>query len=70
MQSGPYRLIRHPGYLGTLLFWIGLPLALANWIALLLVMLLMVVAYGLTGGGCPGTRLWPGGGRLPSRVRM
>src|SRR5258708_1479204 len=27
VQSGPYHLIRHPGYLGTILIWIGAGLA-------------------------------------------
>lgn len=30
VRSGPYRLIRHPGYLGALLVWIGFGLALAS----------------------------------------
>ncbi len=31
VQSGPYRLIRHPAYSGTLLVLLGIGLALANW---------------------------------------
>jgi protein-S-isoprenylcysteine O-methyltransferase Ste14 len=27
IDSGPYRLVRHPGYLGSLLTWIGFALA-------------------------------------------
>jgi len=46
VQDGPYRWIRHPGYLGSVLVWIGLPLSLANWIAAMAVVLLMGVAYG------------------------
>lgn len=46
VQSGPYRVIRHPGYLGTLLVWIGLPTSQANWIAICLVILFMGIAYG------------------------
>lgn len=30
VQEGPYRLVRHPGYLGTLLVWLGAAVALAN----------------------------------------
>jgi protein-S-isoprenylcysteine O-methyltransferase Ste14 len=45
VDTGPYRVIRHPGYLGTLLTWIGLPLALSNWVSALLVTLLMAAAY-------------------------
>lgn len=29
VQAGPYRLLRHPGYLGSLLIWIGASLTLA-----------------------------------------
>jgi protein-S-isoprenylcysteine O-methyltransferase Ste14 len=45
VQAGPYHIIRHPGYLGTLLVWIGLPTSQANWIAACLVVLFMGVAY-------------------------
>jgi protein-S-isoprenylcysteine O-methyltransferase Ste14 len=34
VQEGPYRLIRHPGYGGSLLVWAGYSLGLGNWIAL------------------------------------
>jgi protein-S-isoprenylcysteine O-methyltransferase Ste14 len=46
VQAGPYRILRHPGYLGTLLVWIGLPATQANWIALCALALLMGIAYG------------------------
>ncbi len=45
VDGGPYRLVRHPGYLGTLLTWIGLPLTLANWLCALIVGMMMAVAY-------------------------
>ena len=45
VASGPYRLLRHPGYGGLLLAWVGAGLATANWAAALAVALLMVVAY-------------------------
>ncbi len=34
-QRGPYRLVRHPGYLGNLLGCIGQPLLLGSWWALI-----------------------------------
>jgi protein-S-isoprenylcysteine O-methyltransferase Ste14 len=34
VQSGPYRLIRHPAYSGTFLTMLGVGLALANWAGL------------------------------------
>jgi protein-S-isoprenylcysteine O-methyltransferase len=45
VQSGPYRFIRHPGYLGGILMWSGAGLAAGNWIVLLLVLLCMGLAY-------------------------
>jgi protein-S-isoprenylcysteine O-methyltransferase len=45
LVSGPYRLLRHPGYGGLLLAWLGAGLATANWAVALAVTLLMVVAY-------------------------
>ncbi len=45
ITKGPYRVIRHPGYLGTLLVMIGLSVAEANWIAVVVVASLMLVAY-------------------------
>jgi protein-S-isoprenylcysteine O-methyltransferase Ste14 len=30
VQDGPYRLVRHPGYLGVLVLWLGAGLASAN----------------------------------------
>jgi protein-S-isoprenylcysteine O-methyltransferase len=34
VQGGPYRLIRHPSYSGSLLVWAGYSLGLGSWIAL------------------------------------
>jgi protein-S-isoprenylcysteine O-methyltransferase len=42
---GPYRLIRHPGYLGTLLVWIGGGMATANWIVAMAIALGLGRAY-------------------------
>ncbi len=46
VTQGPYRILRHPGYLGTMLVWIGSGLSLGNWIAALLIALLMLAVYG------------------------
>ncbi len=45
VQEGPYRLIRHPGYTGSLLVWIGAGLAVTNWLVFALVALICVTAY-------------------------
>lgn len=42
--AGPYRWVRHPGYFGGWLMFVGLALALANWIALLVLAVLTVPA--------------------------
>jgi protein-S-isoprenylcysteine O-methyltransferase len=38
VRDGPYRLIRHPAYSGTLLTLLGIGLSLGNWLALLAVL--------------------------------
>ncbi len=45
VQQGPYKLIRHPGYLGSILMWLGAALATANWIALLIAFVVLSYAY-------------------------
>ncbi|HXF06525.1 MAG TPA: isoprenylcysteine carboxylmethyltransferase family protein [Blastocatellia bacterium] len=35
VEEGPYRLIRHPGYLGALLIYLGLPLSVGHFWAIL-----------------------------------
>jgi protein-S-isoprenylcysteine O-methyltransferase Ste14 len=35
ITSGPYRVVRHPGYIGAIAIFVGMPLALASWWALL-----------------------------------
>jgi protein-S-isoprenylcysteine O-methyltransferase Ste14 len=45
LASGPYCLLRHPGYAGLLLAWVGAGLATANWAVMVAIALLMVVAY-------------------------
>ncbi len=45
VQSGPYRLVRHPGYVAALLVWIGFGLTLANWALTLVTGAAMLVGY-------------------------
>jgi protein-S-isoprenylcysteine O-methyltransferase Ste14 len=35
ITSGPYRFVRHPGYIAAIAMFVGIPLALASWWALL-----------------------------------
>ena len=39
VERGPFRVVRHPSYTGLLVAFLGFALSLANWIALLIVML-------------------------------
>ncbi len=45
VQDGPYRLIRHPGYLGSILMWAGVAAATANWIVFLIILAMMLAVY-------------------------
>lgn len=45
VETGLYRFIRHPGYFGQLLVFLGIGLALANWISLLGLTLPIGVAF-------------------------
>lgn len=46
VRTGPYRLIRHPGYAGSLLVWIGYAVGTGSWAAALVVAALLFAAYG------------------------
>lgn len=45
VRDGPYRLIRHPGYLGSILMWVGAGLAASNWLAVGLAIVVMLSVY-------------------------
>jgi protein-S-isoprenylcysteine O-methyltransferase len=45
VREGPYRVLRHPGYLGSVLMWTGAGLATSNWLALVLIVSVMLAAY-------------------------
>jgi protein-S-isoprenylcysteine O-methyltransferase Ste14 len=42
---GPYRVVRHPGYLGNLLLWTGVTLGSGNLIAAITIAVAMLAAY-------------------------
>jgi protein-S-isoprenylcysteine O-methyltransferase Ste14 len=46
ISQGPYRVIRHPGYLGTIFVWVGFALAIGNWIATIILAILLFGVYG------------------------
>jgi len=43
--AGPYKIVRHPGYFGGWLAFVGLGLALGNWIAPILLTAFTVPAF-------------------------
>jgi protein-S-isoprenylcysteine O-methyltransferase Ste14 len=45
VQAGPYHIVRHPGYLGTVLFWLGAGVASTNWLIAALLVILMFGVY-------------------------
>jgi protein-S-isoprenylcysteine O-methyltransferase len=45
ITTGPYRLIRHPGYLSSICIWIGTGLALQNFVIIPVFLLLFVSVY-------------------------
>lgn len=45
VQTGPYRLIRHPAYSGTLLTMLGVGLALTNWASLAALLVCVFVGH-------------------------
>lgn len=45
VETGPYRLIRHPAYTGALLAFVGFGLVLRNWVSLLVVSLPISLAF-------------------------
>jgi len=45
VSTGPYRVIRHPGYAGALLALAGFGVALANWLSVLVLVAVPVAAF-------------------------
>src|SRR5512138_3359373 len=45
IRNGPYRVIRHPGYLGTILMWLGVGASTGNWIVFAIVAIIVGAAY-------------------------
>ena len=43
--KGPYKFVRHPGYFGGWLSFVGLGIALGNWVALLILAVLTIPAF-------------------------
>ncbi len=46
IERGPYRIVRHPGYLGQLLLWLAFGIATRNAVALAVIAIGAPIAYG------------------------
>lgn len=46
VESGPYRLIRHPSYTGVLIFLVGMGLAVQSWAVVLIDVVIFGIFYG------------------------
>jgi protein-S-isoprenylcysteine O-methyltransferase Ste14 len=46
IETGLYKIIRHPGYLGQLMIFIGISIALSNWLSILAMTIPIAIGYG------------------------
>jgi protein-S-isoprenylcysteine O-methyltransferase Ste14 len=45
IETGLYKSIRHPGYLGQLIIFVGIATSLSNWLSVILMMIPVMVGY-------------------------
>lgn len=45
IQTGLYRFIRHPGYLGQLIIFAGISISLSNWLSIMTMMIPVISGY-------------------------
>lgn len=45
IESGMYKFIRHPGYLGQLMIFLGISISVSNWLSVLLMMVPVTIGY-------------------------
>ena len=45
IETGLYRIIRHPGYLGQLIIFLGISVCLSNWLSILLMIIPVLLGY-------------------------
>ena len=45
IETGPYRLLRHPGYAGVIFGLVGLGLALQSWVSVIVLLLASIAAF-------------------------
>ncbi len=45
IETGLYKFIRHPGYLGQLIIFMGISISISNWLSVLLMMVPVILGY-------------------------
>lgn len=45
IETGLYKFIRHPGYLGQLMIFLGISISVSNWLSILLMMMPISIGY-------------------------
>ena len=45
IETGLYKFIRHPGYLGQIIIFMGISVSISNWLSILAMMLSITLAY-------------------------
>jgi len=45
IETGLYKIIRHPGYLGQLIIFIGISISISNWLSILFMMIPICIGY-------------------------
>jgi len=45
IETGLYKFIRHPGYLGQIIIFMGISISISNWLSILAMMLAITIAY-------------------------
>jgi protein-S-isoprenylcysteine O-methyltransferase Ste14 len=46
VETGLYKFIRHPGYLGQIMIFLGISISLSNWLSVLVMLLPVALGYG------------------------
>lgn len=45
VESGPYRFVRHPSYTGALMLFLGLGVAMGNWLSVVIISVPIFLAF-------------------------
>ena len=45
IETGLYKIIRHPGYLGQIIIFLGISVCLSNWLSIMLMIIPVLVGY-------------------------